>query len=286
MKLLTCTSMIFAIAILSTVVAHAQVGGNATKHYEKDALAFDYPGGWKLTDSSSQGMQMVTLAPASGATQIIVRVLNHPTSSCDFQAERKKITNALAQKLATQIHAASPLRTSRVTTQVGTSEVDGAQLRGVISRKLVTGDVYSVRLNRRFVSLVYVRVDNDKLASSAWNTIRTTLKVEPAVMTVGATTASSADATITSGVLNGQAVRLPAPSYPAIARQAHASGTVTVQVTIDESGNVISANAIEGHPLLRAVSAAAARQAHFSPTKLCNEPVRVAGVITYNFVAR
>ena len=93
-------------------------------------------------------------------------------------------------------------------------------------------------------------------------------------------------APISGGVLNGKAISLPKPAYPAIARQAHASGTVVVQVTIDENGNVISARAVSGHPLLQAVSVGAARGARFSPTKLSGQPVKVTGVITYNFVAQ
>jgi protein TonB len=93
-------------------------------------------------------------------------------------------------------------------------------------------------------------------------------------------------APISGGVLNGKAISLPKPAYPAIARQAHASGTVVVQVTIDENGNVISATPVSGHPLLRGVAAAAARGARFSPTKLSGQPVKVTGVITYNFVAQ
>lgn len=93
-------------------------------------------------------------------------------------------------------------------------------------------------------------------------------------------------APISGGVLNGKAISLPKPAYPAIARQAHASGTVVVQVTIDENGSVISARAVSGHPLLQAVAVGAARQARFSPTKLSGQPVKVTGVITYNFVAQ
>lgn len=93
-------------------------------------------------------------------------------------------------------------------------------------------------------------------------------------------------APISGGVLNGRAISLPKPAYPPIARQAHASGTVVVQVTIDENGGVISAHAISGHPLLQAVAVAAARGARFSPTKLSGQPVKVTGVITYNFVAQ
>ena len=93
-------------------------------------------------------------------------------------------------------------------------------------------------------------------------------------------------APISGGVLNGKAISLPKPVYPPIARQAHASGTVVVQVTIDENGNVISAHAVSGHPLLQAVAVQAARGARFSPTKLSGQPVKVTGVITYNFVAQ
>jgi len=93
-------------------------------------------------------------------------------------------------------------------------------------------------------------------------------------------------APISGGVLNGKAVHLVQPSYPQIARQAHASGTVVVQVLIDENGTVISAHAISGHPLLQAVAVAAARASKFSPTKLSGQPVKVNGVIQYNFVAQ
>lgn len=93
-------------------------------------------------------------------------------------------------------------------------------------------------------------------------------------------------APISGGVLNGKATSLPKPAYPAMARSAHASGTVVVQVTIDENGNVISARAVSGHPLLQAAAVSAARGAKFSPTKLSGQPVKVTGTITYNFQAQ
>jgi protein TonB len=93
-------------------------------------------------------------------------------------------------------------------------------------------------------------------------------------------------APISGGVLNGKAISLPKPAYPPIARAAHASGTVVVQVTIDENGSVIAAHAVSGHPLLQGAAVGAARQARFSPTKLSGQPVKVTGVIQYNFVAQ
>jgi protein TonB len=56
-----------------------------------------------------------------------------------------------------------------------------------------------------------------------------------------------------------------------------------VQVVVDENGNVISAKPVSGHPLLQAAATAAARNARFSLTKLSGQPVKVSGVVTYNF---
>jgi TonB family protein len=89
---------------------------------------------------------------------------------------------------------------------------------------------------------------------------------------------------ITGGVLNGKAEKRVQPSYPAIARAAGATGVVEVEVTVDESGNVASARAVAGHPLLQQAAVDAARQWTFKPTMLEGKPVKVAGVITFNFV--
>lgn len=89
---------------------------------------------------------------------------------------------------------------------------------------------------------------------------------------------------ISGGILNGKATNLVKPPYPAAAKAVRASGAVNVQVTIDESGNVISATAVSGHPLLRAAAVEAARSSKFSPTMLSGQPVKVTGIIVYNFV--
>jgi len=90
-------------------------------------------------------------------------------------------------------------------------------------------------------------------------------------------------APISAGVLNGKALSLPLPDYPAEAKAAGAEGVVVIQVTIDEQGNVTEARAISGPKLLQEVSVNAARQAKFSPTLLQGEPVKVTGVLVFNF---
>jgi TonB family protein len=117
-------------------------------------------------------------------------------------------------------------------------------------------------------------------------TIKTTESSSESMNTFAASTGNSTPKAISGGVLNGKAISLPPPELPAIARQAHASGSVTVQITIDEEGNVIAAKAVAGHPLLQAAAVSAARQAKFTPTKLAGQPVKVQGVLVYNFVAQ
>ncbi len=94
----------------------------------------------------------------------------------------------------------------------------------------------------------------------------------------------SPPAKISGGVMNGKATNLPKPPYPAAARAVKVSGSVSIQVTVDESGNIIAASAVSGHPLLLAAAEQAAKGAKFSPTMMSGQPVKVTGVITYNFV--
>jgi len=88
---------------------------------------------------------------------------------------------------------------------------------------------------------------------------------------------------VSTGVLVGKAVSKPAPQYPAIAKAAGVQGPVTVQVLIDEQGRVLSAKATSGHPLLQQAAVQTAYKWRFTPTTLSNQPVKVTGVVTYNF---
>ena len=87
-----------------------------------------------------------------------------------------------------------------------------------------------------------------------------------------------------SKILNGSAIVKPAPPYPHLAKVTRVSGVVAVQILIDEQGRVVSAQPSSGHPMLRQAAMQAAFQARFSPTSLNGQPVKVSGVITYNFV--
>ena len=88
---------------------------------------------------------------------------------------------------------------------------------------------------------------------------------------------------VSGGVLNGKALSLPVPVYPQIAMRSRIFGSVSVNVVVDENGKVISAEAVSGPNSLREAAVDAAKRARFSPTKLSGAPVKVAGMINYNF---
>jgi len=83
--------------------------------------------------------------------------------------------------------------------------------------------------------------------------------------------------------LTARAISIPEPEYPAIAHAAHAEGTVDVLVRVDEEGNVISAAAMKGHPLLQAAAVRAARNAKFTPLIVNDKAVQFGGVLQYKF---
>jgi protein TonB len=82
----------------------------------------------------------------------------------------------------------------------------------------------------------------------------------------------------------GKMISRPTPRYPPEAKEARVQGLVTVKILVGEDGSVLDAEAVSGHPLLAPAAVGAARMARYSPTLVSGKPVRVAGVLTYNFV--
>lgn len=84
--------------------------------------------------------------------------------------------------------------------------------------------------------------------------------------------------------MNGKALQLAKPAYPAEARAKRARGTVMVEVMIDKSGKIIFACATSGAKELQRASEVAAYNSKFAPTTLLGQPVSVKGIIVYNYV--
>ncbi|HSB10311.1 MAG TPA: TonB family protein [Blastocatellia bacterium] len=88
---------------------------------------------------------------------------------------------------------------------------------------------------------------------------------------------------VSEGVVLGGAIRKVEPGYPAGARVARQSGTVRVEVSIDERGNVTSARALSGPSLFQNTAVMAARGWKFKPSTIGGAPVKTTTVIVFNF---
>jgi len=89
---------------------------------------------------------------------------------------------------------------------------------------------------------------------------------------------------VSLGVINGKAVDLVKPQFPAAAKAVKAHGSVEISILIDTRGCVGEAKALSGHPLLIPASLEAARKSTFVPTTLSGNPIWVYGIITYNYL--
>ncbi|MDT7602341.1 MAG: periplasmic protein TonB [Acidobacteriota bacterium] len=89
-----------------------------------------------------------------------------------------------------------------------------------------------------------------------------------------------------SHLISSKIVSKPVPPYPQLAIVARIQGTVSVEILVDEQGRVISATATNGPVMLREAARLAALQARFTPTQLNGQPVKISGVISYNFTLR
>lgn len=101
--------------------------------------------------------------------------------------------------------------------------------------------------------------------------------------TTAQTEISQASSPVNVGALNNLAVRLATPVYPPFAQKMNIHGQVTVQIMLDAEGNVLSAKAADGPPMLRMPSEEAARKSKFKPALVENQPVKATGFIIYNF---
>jgi TonB family protein len=88
---------------------------------------------------------------------------------------------------------------------------------------------------------------------------------------------------ISVGSLNERKVRLAMPLYPPNAKRLGVRGDVEVQITLNETGDVIAAKAVSGNALLYAAAEDAARKSKFQPVVINSQPVKASGFIIYRF---
>jgi TonB family protein len=278
-------SAIFILA-LSASPAVAQSSADGMKTFAKDGLSFSYPSGWTLTDkSNAQAQHLILSQEKSSVIIMVVAYRELLTSEEQFYVAIRGITEPYVESIAKNF-ASSGRKVERDNPCIELEgvKVSGVQLHGFYQNEPSTGDVYYFARGRRFVNLIYIRADKDApRGNGAWEAVHRSITIDkPATADAPASLSTNI---ISGGLLNSKAVRLPKPDYTTFARRGGASGLVVVEVTIDEQGNVSSATAVKGHPLLKKSAEDAARGAKFPPVIICGQPVKVTGTISYNFIS-
>lgn len=273
--------ILLTLLVMPASSSRAQTG---VAHFSKDGLSFDYPEGWTLEDKSKDEIRHLVIKRPDGSVILMVVAQRDPLQDyTQLHASRDAITRPYVANIARMLNAEVSSDSGMQCMPVGESLAVGRRMAGRLGQEPSTGEVYAVAKEHLLIHLFYVRQDKDEASgAAAWKTLTDTLKVEPA--SNASRVAAGGAQVFSGGVLDTKVLKKPAPSYPAEAMQAGAQGTVLVQIVVDEKGDVVSARAASGHPTLRRAGEDAARRAKFAPTMLCDKPVRLAGVITYNFV--
>jgi TonB family protein len=106
----------------------------------------------------------------------------------------------------------------------------------------------------------------------------------PSTATNGATVPkSTASLPANVGSLKNYAVKLAMPIYSAIDRQRNVQGIVTVEISLDEEGKILSVKAVSGPPSLRNAAEEAARKSKFKAVTVGEKTIKATGFINYNF---
>jgi len=89
---------------------------------------------------------------------------------------------------------------------------------------------------------------------------------------------------MSGGVLLTKTIDKFSPAYHHYGKVARVTGKVVVNVEVDEDGRVSKARAVGGFAMLPEAAEKDALNTRFPPTRLSGQPVKIAGVIRYNFV--
>jgi protein TonB len=76
------------------------------------------------------------------------------------------------------------------------------------------------------------------------------------------------------------------PVYPDFARRSRIQGPVVLMLTVDEHGQPIQVQVLQGHPVFHEVALQAARQWRFEPARLGGRAVAASFRLTLNFSLR
>ncbi len=308
-KLFRITTLVFSI-LLCSVVALAQVSAEAEAHFKRgeallqakqyDDAIEEFKKAIKLNRKWPEAHYMLGMTydaipiVEGGSSDNPKAALKAFEEAVKLKPDWPEALTELARKYATFLQDDKAIKTLKKAIALkpelaaAHQHLGFALLRAGNYKEAIDSLNEAIRLkpelgmSHKMLGLAYLAVDDREKAVEQYKLLQS---LDPAI-------ASDLDKAIQSptkptfGMVKGKLISLPEPEYPEAARNKGISGTVIVQVTINEEGKVTSVQAIRGPVELYAASEAAARKARFAPPMLAGKPVAITGVLTFNFVPR
>lgn len=285
MKLKRFAVGFFILVMLPALFISGQTPNDNLKTFYVGGLKFDYPADWVLTDKSTRSTQHLQLTkPGSLALIAIIS----PGETIESLEQYSKVQTNISESYIKAIKGnlrppAKKIAEEYLCLDFNGRHISGMKFTGLFNGEPSAGEIYPFILGKRFLTLIYMRSDRDKaLADAAWKQVNTSLSLGNSHKESGLS--FNGWDWVEAGLLNEKAAKLHMPEYPTTARMQGVKGAVFVRVVIDETGKVIEAKAEKGNLHLTGAAVQAAKNSKFNPLYFCdNKPVKVTGLIIYNF---
>lgn len=276
------------ILLLLVISSHTNVSAQTAANfitYDKNGLKFEYPSDWSLTDKSTPELQLFYLSKPKSTVLIVIST---PKEFLESFAQFSLLQSDSHSKYGDAI--AKSFRSKGKEAEWKTNCIDfngrrivGTKYTGFYNKEAGSGEIYPFALGNRFLTLAYLKTDNEQASADiVWQNLIKSIYLEGSNKNVGGIPFQSSS--FEKSVINGRATKLVKPMYPIGARGTGKRGIVEVRVLIDEEGNVVSAKAVTGDKIFHSSAESAAKASKFRPTLVCDEALKVNGVIVYNFI--
>ena len=182
MKSLKVIIQLFALVLVCTLLASAQTPAADVKHFNKDGLAFDYPTGWTLQDTSNSDAQQMVLSRADSDAQIRFYVHLNSIKPENLEKARHALIDPYIEKTSnTFVQMGAHPERAIVATEIGGVKAEGVKISAVLDGDPGAAEIYWALMGQRLVVLTFFGPDRAmKKASAAWDTVRNSLTIEGA----------------------------------------------------------------------------------------------------------
>ncbi|MDQ3799751.1 MAG: energy transducer TonB [Acidobacteriota bacterium] len=256
--------------------------------FDSGGLRFKYPADWTLTDKSTDETQHLLLSKKDRPLLIVIL---SPRTPQEYFGKIHKFQNDIHANFGSGISKslstpAKPADDELVCMDFNGANIPGTRYTGSYKDEPGQGETYTFILGGRSLTVVYMKTDSESMQGDwVWQEVLKSLSLDGSTEALPGVIYNAKE----GGVVNGKAVKLVKPNYPLALRTGEMprlGGTFEVKVVIDEQGKVIAAMPHSGPTAFMRESVKAAQKSLFKPTLVCGKPIKVVGIIAYNYIGR